>query len=794
MQLPRTPTPDGTPAPSQSSKAPEPISQGIFAPGLLAPLAAALVLMLSGRQTPAEVTGMEFGPADLTCEHVRDPLGVDRGAPRLSWKLQGTARGLSQTAYRILVASSGDLLNRDKGDLWDSGKVKSDQTTHIPYGGKPLSASRQVFWKVRSWNQAGKSSTWSASGHWTMGLLAEADWHARWIAAVARTTGTSGPKQEPQTLLLRRDFKVKPQLRRALAHVCGLGCYELTINGVKTGDALFPPGWTKYDKTCLYDTYDITGLLRPEGNAVGLLLGNGMYNVVGGRYTKFTGSFGPLKAIAQLRLEYQNGTVEIIGSDDRWQTHSGPITFSCVFGGEDYDARLEPLGWNQPGFSGNDWKPAIEVDGPGGRLKGLSCAAPPIRAFEVLEPISAKPQRPGVTIYDLGQNVSLMPRIKVRGAAGDVIRIKPAELITATGALDRGSCGGGEAYWQYTLSGRGEETWFPKFFYHGCRYLEAECRAGSGGQAPSLGAIEGVVVHSASEPVGSFECSNDLFNRVHRLVRWAQRSNMMSVMTDCPHREKLGWLEEDHLNGPSLRYEFDLAQLFTKMMNDMADSQLENGLVPDIAPEYVKFDGGFRDSPEWGSALLLVAWQQYEFTGDLELLRRYYDGMKRYVAYLGSRSKDHIVSHGLGDWYDIGPKPPGVAQLTPVPLTATAFYYYDSWVLAQTARLLGRADDATRYSELAAAVKDAFNKRFYDAEAGRYATGSQCANAIPLVMDLADPAHRASVLESVVTDVRARGNALTAGDVGYRYLLRALAEGNRSDLIFDINNQSQKPG
>jgi len=269
---------------------------------------------------------------------------------------------------------------------------------------------------------------------------------------------------------------------------------------------------------------------------------------------------------------------------------------------------------------------------------------------------------------------------------------------------------------------------------------------------------------------------------------------MMSVMTDCPHREKLGWLEEDHLNGPSLRYEFDLARLFTKMMNDMADSQLANGLVPDIAPEYVQFQGGFRDSPEWGSAFLLVPWQQYEFTGDLELLRRHYAGMQRYVAYLGSKSKDHIVSHGLGDWYDIGPKPPGVAQLTPIALTATAFYYYDSWVLARAAELLGKTADAKTYGELAAAIKQAFNRKFYSQATAQHATGSQCANAIALVMDLVDPAARPKVLDHLVADVREHGNALTAGDVGYRYLLRALADGNRSDVIFDINNQSEKPG
>lgn len=732
---------------------------------------------------------------DLRCEYVREPLGVDLETPRLFWRLDSTRPGTQQSAYQILAASSPKLIAQEKPDLWDSGKVRSDDTVQIAYAGKPLRSAQCVFWKVRAWDENDKASSWSQTASWTMGVLKETDWQAQWIGEVAsRSPDPQIAKSESQTILLRKAFAVKTGLRRALVFVCGLGCYEMSLNGSKVGDALFPPGWTKYDKTCLYDTYEITSSLQPGANAVGLLLGNGMYNVVGGRYTKFTGSFGPLKAIAQLVLEYSDGTVEIVGTDDTWRVAPGPITFSCIYGGEDYDAQLERPGWDRPGCDDSSWKSAKAVSGPGGKLRGLSCAAPPIRAFEILKPVQVTEPRPGTWVYDLGQNVSLMPRLRVKGAPGAKVKITPAELLGKDGQVDRGSCGGGAAYWQYTLAGRPAETWFPKFYYHGSRYLQVDCTPAADGELPEVEQLEALVVHSAAEPVGQFECSNELFNRIHKLVRWAQRSNMMSVMTDCPHREKLGWLEEDHLNGPSLRYEFNLAQLFTKAMNDMADSQLQNGLVPDIAPEYVKFDGGFRDSPEWGSAFILVAWQQYEFTGDIDLLRRYYHAMERYVAYLGSRAKDHIVSHGLGDWYDIGPKPPGIAQLTPLPLTATAFYYYDTWILSQAAQLLGKGQDAARYKQLAQDIATAFNQQFFKTAEGQYATGSQCANSIPLVMDLVPKESRQAVLNRIVEDIRQRGNALTAGDVGYRYLLRALLEGGRSDVIFDVNNQSEKPG
>ncbi|HXP61531.1 MAG TPA: family 78 glycoside hydrolase catalytic domain [Dongiaceae bacterium] len=759
---------------------------------LLASMAALAVAFSNPNLAGAAGTSEGLLPVQLRCEFVEDPLGVDVPQPRLFWKLESAARAQRQSGWQILAASSVGLLDRDQADLWDSGKVNSDETIHISYGGRPLRSSQAVFWKVRVWDRDGRVSGWSRRAKWTMGLLAEADWQGKWLSAEG-AAGADKPNGW-QTLLLRREFAVRPGLARAVVHVCGLGQYELYLNGRKAGADLLSPGWTKYDKTCLYETRDVTGLLRAGGNAIGLFLGNGMYNVQGGRYTKFKGSFGPPKAIARLVLEYQDGTSETLETDERWQTASGPITFSCIYGGEDYDARLEPRGWELPGFAGTGWAPAKVVPGPGGRLKGLSCAAPPIRAFEVLTPISVKPLRPGAAVYDLGQNVSLMPRLSVEGPPGAVVRIIPAELVKPDGSVDRGSCGGGACYWQYTLAGGAAEKWFPKFFYHGCRYLQVECAAPPGGKLPRVQSLEGVVVHSSSPAVGDFECSNPLFNRIRALVRWAQRSNMMSLMTDCPHREKLGWLEEDHLNGPSLRYEFDLARLFTKAMNDMADSQRENGLVPDIAPEYVVFNDGFVDSPEWGSAFILVAWQQYQFAGDLALLRAHYDAMRRYVAYLGSRATGHIVSHGLGDWYDLGPNPPGVAQLTPLPLTATAFYYYDTWILSQAAGLLGKAGDARHYAESAAAIRAAFNQRFFNPATGQYATGSQCANAIPLVMGLAEATHRQSVLEGIVKDVRARGNALTAGDVGYRYLLRALAEGGRSDVIFDVNNQSEKPG
>ena len=764
----------------------------------------ALVLLAAMALTPAARATLE--PVVLRCDYAVDPLGVDAATPRLFWQVASLQRGQRQTAYEIIADDSATNLEaaaRASGNLqpgWDSGRVVSSQTTGIPFGGSPLKSNQQWFWKVRVWDTAGQRSAWSPTATLTLGILSPADWLAKWIAAPGEQTNQA-------STLLRREWTVKAGLKRALINVCGLGQYELTVNGQKAGDDWLSPGWSKYDRTCLYDTRDITASLQPGPNALGLVLGNGMYNVleVPKRYTKFRGSFGPQKAIAQLRLEYADGTVEILGTDASWHEAPGPITFSSIYGGEDFDARLVQPGWDRPGFDDSKWTAATEVAGPGGQLRGLSAAAPPIRAFEVHRPVASARLTNGDEVFDLGQNAAHMFTLRVSGPAGSRVRLLPAELTNADGSVYQGSMNANRNHpvsCSYTKATDGEEEWTPQFFYGGCRYYQAEFYPADSGQPlPEVAALEARVVNTASAPTGSFECSNALFNRIHKLIVWAQRSNLMSLLTDCPHRERLGWLEQDHLNGPALRYEYDLAQLFTKTMNDMVDSQLSTGLVPSIAPEYTPFRapgqtgeerGDFADSPEWSSSFLLVPWQQYEFDGDLELFREHYDAMKRHVAYLGTRAQAGILDYGLGDWYDIGPRPPGYSQLTPKALTATAYYFEDVTILARVAALLGKPEEAQTYTALAGTIRAAFNQRFYHADTGSYATDSQTANAIPLVFGICEESNRPAVVAALVQNLDDQG--LTAGDVGYRYLLCALAEGGRSDVIFAVNNQSEKPG
>jgi hypothetical protein len=730
-------------------------------------------------------------PVNLTCCSWANPLGIDNLSPRLSWQVADTSvteRSQSETAYEIQVASSAALLTSNSPDLWDTGEIISSQPFGVAYAGRTLTSVEQVFWRVRIWDVNSQASAWSPMATWTMGLLNATDWQGSWLV----------PASAAQTPLpiFRRQFTVIPGLQRALIFICGLGQYELSANGAKVGNAVLAPGWSMYPKTCLYDSLDITSYLTNGDNALGVMLGNGMYNVPStANYSKFTGSFGPPKLIAQIYLFYTNGTSQIIGADGSWLTAPGPITYSHVYGGEYYDARLLPAGWNQPDINTSAWSAAAVTTGPGGVLRGQTHAAPPIVVTQTLNPVQTNTFSSSSFVYDLGQNAALLASLATHGPAGSTISIEPAELTNSNGTINRNSSGGGTAYWQYTLAGTGEESWTSRFFYHGCRYVQVTLTPAAGSsQLPTLDSFSGQVVQSAVASVGNFSCSSGLFNNTRNITRWAQRNNLASIITDCPTRERLGWLEQCNLHGPSLRYEFDCGLLAAKNLQDMTDSQLSSGLVPDIAPEVTVFSGGFRDSPEWGSSSIIVPWQHYLYTGDDSLLRTYYSTMTNYFAYLQNQSANNFLNYpsGLGDWYDIGPNPPGYSQDTPISLTADAYYCQDAQILAQAAAELGYSSDASRFSALATNIGTAFNNTYYSAANGYYATGSQTAQALPLYLGIVSPANQSNVLANLVANVNAVG--LTSGEIGHRYLLRALTDNGRPDVVYALHSATNGPG
>jgi hypothetical protein len=618
-----------------------------------------------------------------------------------------------------------------------------------------------------------------------MGVLAPTDWPARWVTAPESVKG-----EVNGTLLLRRDFAAKAGLKRATLNICGLGQYEVSFNGRAVTADVLTPGWTDFAKTCLYDTYDVTALLHEGPNAIGVLLGNGMYRVAkGGRYAKFERSFGPLQVMARIRLEYADGSVAFVGTDEQWRVGVSPMTFSSIYGGEDWDARLEQQGWDRAGFDAAKWLPVAFSPGPGGVLKGTSRSAPPVRTYGAHAPISRKEIQPGVFIYDLGQVAAHLTRFTVHGPAGSMVRVTPSELLNPDGAIFKNSYNG-RAWNQYVLAGTGSETYTARFHYSGNRYLQVECLPAAGDTAlPEVDAIDGVVLHSSVLRAGEFSCSNELLNRIYAMIRSAELSNMMSIISDCPHRERLGWMEQDHLHGPSFGYSYDMRPLLAKVMGDIADGQLASGLVPTHVPEYPIFPPKWRDAIEWGSAGVLIPWQQYQWTGDVEILRANYPVMQRYVAYVTDKAKAGLAARGLGDWCGRAP-----SLETPGDLVATAFYYEDVTSLAQAARLLGKPEDAAQADLLAAQIRAAFNTAFFHPETSQYGTGSQGANAMAVALALVAPENRLAVVANIVADLEKRGYALTVGEVCLPYLLRALGDAGRSDVLFAMTVQSEYPG
>jgi hypothetical protein len=637
-------------------------------------------------------------------------------------------------------------------------------------------------------------------------LGTEQAWTAHWIQAPWSTERDGAELDGSRPMpVFRREFTVRQQPVEATLRIAGLGQYEVRL-GSRSGMALAAPrglhqAWTDYKKTVTYERYNVTKMLPPGHYVLGVMLGNGMYNVqrTKGRYTKFEGSFGAPKLILELRLRYANGTSETIGTDAQWKVARGPVTFSSTYGGEDFDARKEETGWDLPTFSDAAWAAAMETVGPGGEL--IAALAPEVREWDSHDPVRTTEIGPNKTVYDLGQNFAGVATIHVKGAAGAVLKLTPGELLKADGTVSQGSSGG-PMWWTYTLRGDADgESWTPQFGYYGFRYLQAEW-LGDATAAPTSGgkivSVAGVEWHSGSREVGSFESSDPTLNAIHSLIVHAMHNNEVSLFTDCPHREKLGWLEETQLIASGLMFNNDLHGLYAATERNIGDAQHADGKVATIAPEYVVFGTDarysvFDDSPEWGSASVLGPWAAYRFYGDAGELARNYKAMQAYVKYLESKGTDGIVAYGLGDWYDIGPKPPGVSQDTSLGVTGTLMLYEDAVAMNKIAMLLGHADDAASYAALAGREKEAFNRKFWNGTLGYYDTGSQTANAMPLALGVVPEERRALVLAHVVADIQAHDDHITTGEVGYPYLLRVLMESGRNDLVLAMMLRKDPP-
>lgn len=737
-------------------------------------------------------------------------LALITGCSNVGWQMKSNKNGDSQSAYQIIVSE------RVTGDIvFDSHKVVSNtsQQVSLPL----LRCNRYGYtWRVRVWDSNDEVSEWSKSQDIR---VVPASLDAKWIGAISkadaklpegRFANTEFEKEyfkkawhnvdslSAKSIIVKKDFIIRKHIVDAVAYVCGLGHYELKINGTKVGDSEFAPLWSEYTKTIYYNVYDVTQMLNASQNEIEVLLGNGFFNIQrGSRYSKLQASFGPPQLCFRLEVNYADGTTQILKSDEAWKYCLSPITFNSIYGGEDYDATLEG---NMP------WHKVKVVEGPDGTL--MPQTAQPVKIMErykvkewhhIPNDQTTKQQNdqtPSVIVTDMGQNLAGFPEISVSGKRGQKIRMYVSERLTPQGVCDQSQTGN-EHYYEYTLRGKDIETWHPRFSYYGFRYIQVEGAVMQGEPnplgLPVINSLNSCFVYNSADETGTFKCSNELFVRTHRLIERAERSNMQAVLTDCPHREKLGWLEQVHLNGMSLFFNYDMKTYMPKVIRDITNTQKDNGMVPTTAPQYVSFDNVFDDSPEWSSTLIILPFMYYDQYGDNTLIVENYDSMRKYIEYLGTKAQDDILDFGLGDWYDYGPWAAGYSRNTPVALVATAHYIYDLQLMERAAKMMGLVEETERYASLCARVTDSFNRHFYNNDTHTYGTGSQCSNALPLFLGICGE-NKDAVLQALINDIHERGDRLTTGDVGNRYLIQSLARNGLDSLVFTLFNHDEAPG
>ena len=736
----------------------------------------------------------------LRTEYRQDPLGIDAVRPRLSWILASDRRGARQTAYQVLVASSAENLAKDLGNLWDSGRVVSDQSILVPYAGKTLSSGTACWWKVRVWDAEGRASAWSRHAFWSMGLLKPEDWKAQWIGHdqldQAKATPKGQPADETRRLsarYLRRDFRADRPIARATAYVCGLGLFELHVNGAKIGDHVLEPALSDYDKRCYYVAFDVTQQLHEGHNAVGAILGNGRFWAMRSRVPTRMRDFGYPRLLLQIEIQYADGSRGRIVSDKNWRvTDRGPILANNEYDGEEYDARKELTGWDQPGYGAASWEPVWVVKALAGRL--VAQMIEPIRVTGTVKPVSVANPRPGMYVFDMGQNMVGWCRLKVQGPAGAEVRLRHAETLLPDGTLYTANLRSAKATDVYTLKGGAAETYQPRFTYHGFRYVELTGYPGK----PELSAIEGQVVHDDLPRAGEFTCSNDLLNKLAHNVFWGLRGNYRSIVTDCPQRdERQGWLGDRAAEATGEASLFNIAPLYAKWLTDVADSQQPDGNVSDVCPSYWPL---YSVNVTWPSLGIIVPGMIYEEYGDLGVLKQQYPVMNRWMQRINATMKDGIaVVDNYGDWC-VPPESPRLihsqdpARQTAKPLLATSYHCHNLRLMARYATLLGKADDARQFARQADDVQAAFNHRFFKSGQDQYDNGSQTSFVLPLAFDLVPRDQRRQTFEHMVEKVvHGTHRHIGTGLVGGQWLMRVLSDNGRADLAYTLATQKDYP-
>lgn len=746
-------------------------------------LACAAIVTVACLSLPASAADA-LKAQELRCEYLVNPLGIDETMPRVSWQPVDTMRGQKQTAYQILVASSPGNLAKDAGDLWDTGRVTSDQTIQLAYAGKPLSSGQSCYWKVRVWDKDGKASVWSETGKWSMGLLENSDWKAQWIGhdvsppeEEIANLPIPGPKGKTKRYLpapyLRKEFKVARPVSRATLYVTAQGFVEMHLNGKRVGDEFFTPGWTDYRKRIYYRTYDVTAMLSEGANAIGAILGDGWFR--GNISIRGQNQYGDkLRLLSQLHIDYADGSSEVVASGPDWKAAFGPIIVSDMQEGETYDARKEMSGWSGAGFAEQGWSPVVT----GSAIKPTIQAYPgvPVRRTAELPTVKITEPKPGRQVFDLGQNFSGWIRLKVRGAAGDKVHMQFGEMLNADGTVYTENLRSARCADNYILKGGPEEVWEPRFTFHGFRYVEITGLPGK----PTPDMITGIVIHSDAPLTSAFECSNPMLNQLHRNIVWGQRSNYLEVPTDCPQRdERLGWTGDTQVFIRSGCYHQDVSAFFSKWIIDLMDTQNGTGTLGQQAPV---FHG--HGSPAWADAGIICPWTIHQVYGDTRLIQKHYDAMARFIESCGKKGLGG-PGGGFGDWLAVGSN-------TPKELISAAYYGYSTSLMAKMAEALGKKEDAQKYGKLFEEIRGYFQQTFVKPD-GMIAGDSQTSYCLALYFNLLTDPQRKQASEHLIKQIEAKNYHLSVGFVGVPILLPTLTQIGRSDLAYRLIQNTTYP-
>lgn len=733
---------------------------------------------------------------NLRCEQLKNPLGIDVQQPRFSWQLESKQRNVEQTSYQIIVSSSKEKLAAGNGDVWNSGIITSSQAIQVSYAGAALQSAKTYFWKVNAITNKG-AVVGNETAFFSTGLLNAADWKAKWIGydkASAWDSVTQWSRLSAR--YLRKEFTNTTAVKRATVYISGLGLYELYINGKTIGDQVLAPNPTDYRKSFFYNTHDVTAEIKNGSNAIATILGNGRFFTMRQNYkTQKHNTFGYPKLLLQLEIEYANGTKQTIVSDESWKLNvDGPIRTNNEYDGEEYDANKELTGWDKAGFNDKQWMNAELVQAPAGKL--IAQMSEPMKVMQTIKPLSIKKTATGSYIIDMGQNFAGWLKLQnIKGRRGDKITMKFAESLLPNGELFIANLRDAKVTDVYTMKGTGAESWKPSFVYHGFRYVEVSGFS----SAPALNNFVGELVYDAIETTGSFTSSNTTLNAVYKNAWWGIASNYKGMPVDCPQRnERQPWLGDRVIGAMGESYLFDNAKLYAKWMDDIQQSQTDEGAIPDVAPAFWNY---YSDDVTWPAAFITISNNLYNQYGDVKPIQKNYASMKKWMWYMRDKYlvNDIMTRDKYGDWC-VPPEDLNLihakdsSRLTDGKLIASAYYYKLLSYMQRFAKLTGNDADSKEYGDLADKMRIAFQNKYYNAAKQYYANNTITANLLPLYFGICPDSLREKVFENVYYKIHVESNDhISTGLIGTQYLFRGLTEYNNTNLAFKLASNTTYP-